>query len=68
MDVRFVVTIDVSEVESLTAAYHLLRHQLNFPNPKLEWETDDEFFIDGELGDAAQLSTVRTTAGNRRCC
>jgi hypothetical protein len=61
MDVRFVVLVDIEKAASLEDAYRILRNRLD-DSARGHWETDDEFFIDGELGDAEELSRVRTTA------
>lgn len=59
MDVRFTVLIDLEDVGSLDIAYAKLR--LHFKEGGItDWQTDDEFYVDGEQGDADQLSLVRT--------
>jgi len=55
MEVRFMVAIDYS-ADSLEDAYTQLRKQLP---QDCSYETDDEFFIDGEHGDPDELQQVR---------
>ena len=56
-DFRFVICVDIEESSSLLEAYQILHEKMT--NTKMEWETADEFFIDGEEGQFESLEKVR---------
>jgi len=56
MDVRLVVCIDFEDVNSLEEAYRKWRDIIHPTG--LPYETSDEFYIDGELGNPKELDEV----------
>lgn len=56
MSIRFVVLVDI-DVDSVFDAYPRLYEALN--TTRLEWESSDEWYLEGEQGDVETLQDAR---------
>lgn len=59
MNVRFVICVDIEDAKSLEEAYRQLHTKLS--RTQLGWESADEFYVDGDQGDVAELDKTRLT-------
>ncbi|MHC4647801.1 MAG: hypothetical protein ACYTBJ_20250 [Planctomycetota bacterium] len=55
-DVRFIVTVDIEDAESLEDAYRQLRMMLP---PECSYEVDEEYYYNEELGSPMEFADMR---------